>query len=922
MDLPMRPPIINFMDNITGQIKRKFKYHLDKYVEIEDTRYAVLEVSPSKLTANTNVKWMITEFSRLYSPLTDRINLSSGKICYSPEHTVWWEVFLYKGHVKFYLVVPDKDYIKVSLQRQLTKTWKNANVKEVKDYLPSFPAEDTAMVKLSLANDPTLALDVENPQFCILESILNAKYYLKDEDAALLQIGMTPLGNDYNATAKEAFDRIKKTGIVPKKKGKKLTPKDFAVHFALLIGLVSEELLNMLGSFLIPGWEDNRSLSEALKKRYEGDARSTKKKLRSDCFNTEIRIVAKSNNLERRRSILRAVSSGFDPLEGDNKLVEMKIETKQLPRRLGNVTQRRTEKTSDILCALELAKVINIPDQKLQSEHHNDLDLVSHRGETEVPKEIFVDDGGIPFMQYEDNDGNWKTVYFSAKNPNLLCMARVFIGEPGTGKTTAAINFGLDAFFRGYGIFAIDAADGKMIQKMLKFIPPELRSKVKVIDLTHPSMAVGLGWNEAFSSKNLDIVEDLLVEEVITYIELVAGTELNMTAKQWVENAVKAVFVTPDATLQDVENMINNAEYRKNIIPTISDPELQKDWEYYHERMKPEERKAIYDQIYRRMAQVVRKKALKTFILQKPKKDANGEYLVNFRKWMDEGYMVLVKANETLGETIQTSLISFLIAKFNLAMISREDIDDEDDRRPCFLLLDEPDHYIKGSERWRNMLTRYRKYRCGLVFMFHGWQQLTETDRNLPKIIRKAGPHYVVYQTDLDNLLELQPVIEPEFKIKEIAKGIPKQHAIVKLKMYSDTGEAIPAFMAKSVPMPQDRFPQYDNSDLYDLCMQELGRNKQDVLKELHSYKTGTEFTVGEEADSIEGDGELDMDNIPPKETNDPPSDLDRRERANRRMVYEVGTYIEEQIEKGEEPDLELLLHLDELLEEGDSGEQ
>ena len=447
------------------------------------------------------------------------------------------------------------------------------------------------------------------------------------------------------------------------------------------------------------------------------------------------------------------------------------------------------------------------------------------------------------------------------------------------------------------------------VQRTLDRVRPDQRDKVKIIDFTNTANPIGLGWNEIYRSGNIDIIEDAVVEEIIQYIELVAGVALNMRAKLWVENAVKATFVTPDATLLDVENMLNNAEYRNKVIPTIEDPELRTDWEYYSEQMKPEERKTIYDEAFRRLAPVMRKKTLKNFILQKPKKDeGNGNYLVDIRKWMDEGYLVMVKANESLTEPIQTALVAFLLAKFNLAMISREDIVNEDDRHPCFLLLDEPDHYIKGSERWRNMLTRFRKYRCGLNFMFHGWQQLVEADRNLPKIIRKAGPHYIIFQTDEDNLLELKSVIEPEFKVAQIAKGMPQHHAIIRLKMYSKDGDVVPAFMAESLGRTEDLFSKHNNDDLYDICAKELGRPKDIVMNEIFRYKNGSEFDVGDfmaEVAQIPKNLQTPKDEIEKKE--------DRR-KTRRKMEHEVGVFISKQVELGEEPDIDLVEHIDEIL--------
>lgn len=903
-------PIENLKDNYNRSILN--------IVELEKVDYSVLEIEPSSMTNNSNVKWMMAEFARLYKPLIRRINITGGKLVISPEMNVWWEVFLHRGKIKFYLVVPNKDNIKDALKRQVMKTWKRANVREVTNHMPTFIEENTDITKLQLKYNSILSLDTKNPNYTPLDSFLNAKHYLKDDDIAMLQIGMSPVGNDWNTSAKDLYDSIKKGNRVPRKKGKAVTKGEIATKFLRAIGLVAEEILNFIGDFLIPAWEEDNTLRDANNHLNGelGETSSTREKSRSEAFKTEIRVLSQSTDIERRRSIIRAISSGFDPLEGDNKFEETHLVGKRKQRELLKITDRKMSRgfNNDILCSLELSKIIQVPDQKAQIEHYNELSLVQHRGESEVPKEIFEEDAGaLPFAKYEDTDGSSKTVYFSGKDKNLLCMPRVIIGEPGTGKTTFAQNLALHAFDKGYGTFIVDAADGKMVQRILDRVRPDQRDKVRIIDFTNTENPIGLGWNEIYRSGNIDIIEDAVVEEIIQYIELVAGVALNMRARQWVESAVKATFVTPEATLQDVENMLNNAEFRNKVIPTIEDPELRSDWEYYHEKLKPEERKVIYDEAFRRLSPVMRKKTLKNFILQKPKKDENGEYLVDIRKWMDEGYMVLVKANESLTEPIQTALVAFLLAKFNLAMISREDIISEDDRHPCFLLLDEPDHYIKGSERWRNMLTRFRKYRCGLNFMFHGWQQLVEADRNLPKIIRKSGPHYVIFQTDEDNLLELKSVIEPEFKVAHIAKGMPQHHAIIRLKMYSKSGDVVPAFMAKSLGRTEDMFKRYSNDDLYDSCALELGRPKKQVMDDIFRYKNGSEFGVQEFMEEVEQIKK----NVQNVEIED---EEDKKRIIRRKVEHEVGSFMQQQAELGEDLDFDLVEHIDEILG-GDSYE-
>jgi len=847
-------------------IKKTYEQIKDKSLLVEDINYTILEIEPSKITNNSNVRLLILEFARIYRPFTERIKFLENNhyVIHTPEMNIWWEILLKHDSIKFYLIVPNREGFKKAIVRQVMKCWKQANVKETTEYMPKFIIEQTTVSFMTLKHHEILSLDIENPTTSVLESILNSKHYLLEGDTALFQVGLQSLGSGWNNAVMQIYEEIKQTDTIPRKKGKKITKKEIGQETAYYIGDISEELANTWGNIFLPDWEETGYVQKT-KKSFNGsiDSMSTRRKMRSDAFKVAINIIAESPDEERRNAIVRSIASGFDVLEGDNTFLDIQLKkAKTKLKRLNEVMTRTLPSNNhDILCTHELSKIINVPDKLAQIEFYNELSLVTNRGESETPKEIFNSNEGknIPFALLQDTDGKWKEIYFDSINKNNLCLTRCVIGEPGTGKSTFAVSLCLDLFIRGYGTFVIDAADGKLVQRILDLVPPHLKHKVKIIDFMNPKYACGLGWNEAFILENFDVVQDTLVDSVVSYIELVANNELNMTARTWVENAVKAVFTTPDATLQDIENMINNVEYRSKIIPIIKDPELRMDWEYYHNKMSKEERKAIYDQVYRRISSLIRKPTLKSFILQKPKKDENGEYLFNIRKWMDEGFMVLVKCNETLTEPIQTALVSFLLTKFNLAMISRENIVEESDRNSCFLFLDEPDHYIKSSENWRNMLTRYRKYRCGLVFMFHGWQQLTEVDRNLPKMIRKSGGHYIVYKTDLDNLLELQTILEPEFSIKELAKGIPNLNFVAKLKMYTPSGEPTPAFMAKSLPMPEKRFKKYDNNDLYDICAKELGKTKEEVAQDLFKAKHGAEFSMQDFSveTTTDGTGEL-----------------------------------------------------------------
>ena len=406
---------------------------LSKIFEIENITYTTLEISSGKMTSNANVKWLITEFSRLYKPFLDRINIMGGKLIYQPQLNIWWEVCIYKGKVKFYLTIPDKNNLKDSISKQAIKTWKHARVQEVKDFMPTFNEDTTEISQLVLKYNRVASLEYRNTPFTPLNSIINTKHYLKEDDISVLQIGMQPIGSEWNDIAQRILQDYNKTNQLPRNSNSKLSLKEIYLSVMWGIGSLVEELSNLIGSFFVPNWEDTQEIYDSFNKQHgSADSLESKHKTRSEGFKTIIRTISSSKDPERRRAITLSMLSGFDPLEGDNKLEDIPItDTKVFGKRwvktkikeIEWITGRKMKIRfkNNVLCSLELAKMIEVPDQKTQAEHFNELNTVQHRGESDIPKEVFINDGGIPFASYEDTDGIWKTIYFNAKDKDSLC---------------------------------------------------------------------------------------------------------------------------------------------------------------------------------------------------------------------------------------------------------------------------------------------------------------------------------------------------------------------------------------------------------------------------------------------------------------------------------------------------------------------
>ncbi|WP_436664245.1 hypothetical protein ACOALA_04160 [Alicyclobacillus acidoterrestris] len=87
-----------------------------------------------------------------------------------------------------------------------------------------------------------------------------------------------------------------------------------------------------------------------------------------------------------------------------------------------------------------------------------------------------------------------------------------------------------------------------------------------------------------------------------------------------------------------------------------------------------------------------------------------------------------------------------------------------------------------------------RKWRVGLIFMFHLWDQVP---KSLANSIKAAGPHYHLYTTSKQILRDLAEEIDP-FTIEEALK-LPRHYAINVIRA---GGETITPFMAKMSAPP------------------------------------------------------------------------------------------------------------------------
>jgi hypothetical protein len=112
--------------------------------------------------------------------------------------------------------------------------------------------------------------------------------------------------------------------------------------------------------------------------------------------------------------------------------------------------------------------------------------------------------------------------------------------------------------------------------------------------------------------------------------------------------------------------------------------------------------------------------------------------------------------------------------------------------------MDEPHQFMSSAKHWKSMVVESRKWRLGLAWLFHSWEQIP---RDLAEIIKSAGPHYHLYTSSKKTYRDLAEEIAP-FTIEEALKT-PRFHAI---NIIRSGGVTVTPFMAKMTPPPSQQW--------------------------------------------------------------------------------------------------------------------
>jgi len=796
-----------------------------KILKVEKSGTVGITICPDKFVKNDKVSGLVSALYDTYSAPIHRIKWNKG-VEFRPKHVGIWEIVITEKSIGFNIYTNVDNYSFV--MGRLGAVWPESaclRIPEEESFVSLNPMISDCIL-LKLADHHMLSLDTNTRQESgLLESLLNCNTLMKEEDKVIIQFVLDPMSDEWQDECDRLYEDYRNTGSLPSKMFSTPThtfKRGIEAVLDFTVDTIESALDGLSSATDIKGMQKKRKSIKQL-------SNSTMYKATNHGFNTQIRIACESPDKNRTNQILKAISNSFRELDGDNRLVPTRSKNKK--RMLDLINTKSNDNGGEhksILSVKEVEKMVQLPTSSLQ-KNMPAVNSIQFR-ETDVPD--ILTKQGIAIGSVKKK-GKLQKLHYLTSNHDILCLPRVVIGQMGSGKSSYASTFSRSAFVdNNFNVIAVDVADGRMCNQIRDSIPPERKKDVIELDFGKLSRPIGLVWNEAVAGMNNS--GNRVTAELLSFMEKITG-DFGPQMRRWMKKAAQAVFEDPNSTILDVILMLVDAEYRVTMIPKIKNLAVKQAWIQF-QTFNERQQQLIVSPVLNRLDYLLDDENMKNILCQVPKKDKNGNFALDFRELINQnnkenysGKCILIKVPVAeLGEAATDAIVAFLISKIWLTVQTRDRNTVLDNGVPTFLLMDEPHQFMSSVENWKRMVVESRKWRLGLVWFFHTWEQIRDKSKELAKTIKSAGIHYILYNSSKDTWKELAEEILP-YTLTE-ALEIPRYHAFV----ITHTPEGpVPPMLVKMEAPVNTTHPVYDNSDIAEICLERYSRPLSEVETEI-----------------------------------------------------------------------------------------
>ena len=573
--------------------------------------------------------------------------------------------------------------------------------------------------KLDIRNHPFMPFNMG--LIPVGNTLAESMEYLDKGERACVQVLLQPIDSDWQNRLRYAYDKYLLSHRQPPFG---TNPLRYAIHWIdcliEFIGAIFRRDDNFIDS--------NYHAPKITDREFNKDVTN---KLASTGFRASIKITVQSPDKNKRATISKAIASSFTQMNKYNEFYFKKF--LRQGKALNEFKERKMCFGDDfMITSAEACNMLNIPDTTAQVT----------KLKKAVPNEELVDpkvsEGNFYIGETLPYKNKVMKVCMATKSFNEINKTFVVLAPPGFGKTTIAERMAYECMKNEFGFLAIDTADGKMAIRIIKIQEMQHDRKLIYLDFTDlmnlPQLSPSIIYGNAETKA-------VLFDEWFEQMLNLSGNAPR--AKVFLRKFTSSCFSADENNgLAELKMLI---DCDKDMITKTMESLKKKNpalylWWLKEYSKAPDKIRDMLEPVRVRLDDILENSLLRSVF-------ANNKSNIDIRKWMDEGYGVVVNLaeNNVITKMHQQAITSFLFLAFWSATKSRADLTNKNILpRPFKLLLDEPYTYLHCTETIEEAMNKFRKYGVSVNIFMHGVEQILETSKKLWDSILISQPNFML----------------------------------------------------------------------------------------------------------------------------------------------------------------------------------
>jgi hypothetical protein len=468
---------------------------------------------------------------------------------------------------------------------------------------------------------------------------------------------------------------------------------------------------------------------------------AVRSKIKKQCFDANIRLVASADTKERAEEILAGIEKSFGQFSSPyNHFVIKRVKGKRLEKLIYDYAFRNFNEGEKIILNLEeIASIYHFPLPGIEVPGLKWERTKESPPPAELPKTGEIMIGEAVYR------GEKIPIYFASREDRRRHF--YIIGQTGTGKTSLLREMIRQDIENGEGVGVIDP-HGDLIEYTLANIPRERFEDVVLFepfDMDHPMGLNMLEWDTPEQ-------KDFAVSEMIAIFHKLFPPEIiGPMFEHYMRNAMLAVMADHQGTLVDIPRIFTDEEFMYWKLEKVTDPLVRNFWLREWKQTIGQTRSDMLGYVVSKVGRFVENTMMRNIIGQ-----AKSSF--DLSEIMDTRKIFLANLSKGLVGELNSSLLGLiLVSKMQIAAMARASISEEE-RIDFYLYIDEFQNFTTDSIV--TILSEARKYRLNLILAHQYIPQLPDPIKHA--VIGNVGT-LAALRIGAQDAEFVEKIFEPEF---------------------------------------------------------------------------------------------------------------------------------------------------------------